>query len=449
MKLMHLAVTIGVAAGSLAMSALARDVSRSGPAANGSPAWAIEQVSDTDIRSDYTAICREDAAKLCAGRDGSALRICLATNKARVSPACQTALAAPWQGAGNDQSRMTPCDRSIICNPRPANNVGVPAAAGRTVERVMWKSTPLNMGYQPTYPYELPPGGGGATSVSMDSKGNLWVLQRVPPGMPELFKFGPDRKLQLALDDTELGHHTDKAHGIRVDPEDNVWVADANGSTVRKISPEGKLLFTLGTHGRRGDWDESRNQRLLWQPLAVAFARDGSVYIAQGHANESPNDVGGPDPANRSGASRILHLTKDGRFIRQWYGNVVGPGKFYEAHDIAVDPRNGDIWIGDREEYRFVVYPDDGKFVKTVQTRNLTCNVAFDAEGNLWQGTGQDGQLLRIDRDGKVLGAIGNGRGPGIGQVGETGYITWDGAGNIITGSTGQDRITVWVRPQR
>ena len=160
MKLTHLAVTIGVAAGSLAMSALARDVSRSGPAANGSPAWAIEQVSDTDIRSDYTAICREDAAKLCAGREGSALRICLATNKARVNPACQTALAAPWQGAGNDQSRMTPCDRSIICNPRPANNVGVPAAAGRTVERVMWKSTPLNMGYQPTYPYELPPGGG-------------------------------------------------------------------------------------------------------------------------------------------------------------------------------------------------------------------------------------------------------------------------------------------------
>jgi hypothetical protein len=56
--------------------------------------------------------------------------------------------------------------------------------------------------------------------------------------------------------------------------------------------------------------------------------------------------------------------------------------------------------------------------------------------------------LLKLDRNGKVLGAIGNGRGGGIGQVGETGYITWDKSGNIYTGSTGQDRVTEWVKPR-
>ena len=35
--------------------------------------------------------------------------------------------------------------------------------------------------------------------------------------MPELFKFGPDHKLLLALGDKELGAHQDKAHGLRVD----------------------------------------------------------------------------------------------------------------------------------------------------------------------------------------------------------------------------------------
>ena len=54
---------------------------------------------------------------------------------------------------------------------------------------------------------------------------------------------------------------------------------------------------------------------------------------------------------------------------------------------------------------------------------------------------------MKIDRSGKVLGALGNGRGAGIGQVGETGYITWDSKGNIYTGSTGQDRVTMWVKP--
>ena len=115
---------------------------------------------------------------------------------------------------------------------------------------------------------------------------------------------------------------------------------------------------------------------------------------------------------------------------------------------MAVDPENGDVWIGDREEYRLVVYTAEGRFVKTVQMRNLTCNVAFDARGNLWIGTGQDGQLLRIDRNGKVLGAVGNGRGWGYGQVSETGYITWDKQGNMYTGATGQDRITEWVMPK-
>jgi hypothetical protein len=227
-----------------------------------------------------------------------------------------------------------------------------------------------------------------------------------------------------------------------------VWVCDANGATVTKISPEGKVLFTLGEHGHPGDWNESKGQRYLWQPLAIAFARDGSAYIAEGHANESPNDVGSSDPSNRSGSARIIHVTKDGKFIAQWYGDINGQGKFFQAHDVAVDPQNGDVWIGDREEYRLVVYTADGQFVKTIQMRNLTCNVAFDPGGYLWIGTGQDGQILQIDRNGKVLGAIGNGRGWGYGQLSETGYITWDKVGNMYTGATGQDRVTEWVKPK-
>src|SRR5207237_1064574 len=82
-------------------------------------------------------------------------------------------------------------------------------------------------------------------------------------------------------------------------------------------------------------------QRLLWQPLAIAFARNGDMYIGEGHANESPNDVGSDDPANKSGAARILHLDRNGNFINQWYGNITGPGKFYQAHGVAVDPGNG------------------------------------------------------------------------------------------------------------
>ena len=36
-------------------------------------------------------------------------------------------------------------------------------------------------------------------------------------------------------------------------------------------------------------------------------------------------------------------------------GGLAGPGKFNSAHGLAVDPTNGDVWIGDREDYRIVV----------------------------------------------------------------------------------------------
>jgi len=310
---------------------------------------------------------------------------------------------------------------------------------------VEWKQT---MGLTYVYPVDLPEGGGGVSAVGINSKGDLWVFQRNAIGKPQLFQFGPDRKLVRTVGDDVIGHQ-EKAHGMAIDAEDNVWICDANGATVMKLSPEGKLLATIGVRGRRGDWDEAKGQRLLWQPMDIAFAPNGDIYIAEGHANESPNDTDSGDPANTLGAARVIHLDKSGRFIRQWYGNSVGQGHFSMAHGIAVDPRNGNVWIGDREEYRLVVYTADGKFLKTIQMRNLMCAIDFDPQGNLWVASGQDGQLLKIDQDGNVLGAVGNGSGTGEGQFIETNYMAWDKQGNLYTGDTSVGRVTEMVASRK
>ena len=214
-----------------------------------------------------------------------------------------------------------------------------------------------------------------------------------------------------------------------------------------KLSPAGKLLMTIGTRGRRGDWNEAKGQRLLWQPLMVAFGRNGDVYVGEGHANESPNDTDSDDPANTIGAARVIHLDKNGRFINQWYGNAVGQGKFSAVHGLAVDPTTGDVWVGDREEYRIVVYTRDGAFLKTMQMRNLVCALTFDARGQPWMASGQDGQFLKLDRNGQVLGAIGNGMGIGTGQFIEASYWAMDKQGNLYAGDTSVGRVTKMVVP--
>ncbi len=377
-----------------------------------------------------TATCSGDIAKYCPVQKGVGVRACLIQNMDQLAGKCKAAITAPPPADG--------CRRSPLCG----NRLGGERSA---LQRVEWKQT---MGYIYAYPFDLPQGGGGVSAVQMDSKENMWVFQRNAAGKPQLFEFGLDRKLIRTIGDDVIGHQ-DKAHGMTIDAADNVWICDANGATVMKLSPDGKLLMTLGVKVKRGDWDEAKGQRLLWQPLDLAFAPNGDIYIGEGHANESPNDTDSDDPANNIGAARVIHLDKTGKFINQWYGNSIGQGKFSSVHGIAVDPRNGNVWLGDREEYRLVVYSGDGKFVKTVQMRNLMCAVAFDPHGDLWVASGQDGQLLKIDQSGNVLGAMGNGSGTSDGQFIESNYMAWDKQGNLYTGDTSVGRVTEMIRPKR
>ena len=405
----------------------------SGPAANGSPGWHL-----APSYPDPTGHTNVD--------EKGVVTVVRLGPPAGAAPAAPAPDGAPGRGRGGrggapDPIRATDdvpgCRGATVCGRRG----GFPRGQ---LMRVNWDTMP---GWTVDYSYHAPVGLGGMPSVALDSKGDLWAFQRRAPGDAQLMKFGPDRKLILSVGDAVIGHQS-KAHGMAVDKDDNVWFTDAGYSTVTKLSPDGKVLMVVGTRGKRGDWDEAKNQRLLWQPVMVAFGKNNDVYIAEGHANESPNDVDSPDPANVSGAARIIHLTLDGKFINQWFGNEVGQGKFDSTHGLAVDPTNGDVWIGDREQYRIVVYSGDGKFLKTLQGRNLVCALAFDPDGNPWMGAGQDGQWLKLNRDGKVIGALGNGMGIGPGQVTEASYFVFDKEGNMYAGDTSVGRITVFRKPR-
>ena len=57
-----------------------------------------------------------------------------------------------------------------------------------------------------------------------------------------------------------------------------------------------------------------------------------------------------------------------------------------------------------------MVYTKDGKFRRTIQMRNLMCAIGFDRHGDLWVSSGQDGQLLKLDRERHGLGRGGKWR---------------------------------------
>jgi DNA-binding beta-propeller fold protein YncE len=416
--------SVGIA--TLAMSAMLMTATAqtppptSGPAEDGSPAWRLKgSFPDPGGRTSV------DAAGVVT-----------------ILPAPPRGTSTTGAVAGNPASRG--CRGTTTCQ----NRNGPPRGQ---MQRVLWEE---NLGYTYTYPIKLPNGAGGVTTggvpaVALDSKGNLWVYQRKPAGSPQLFKFDPKGKLVMTVAESVTGH-AEKAHGMAIDAQDNVYILDCTRATIKKISPDGKLLQVIGTDGHPGDWDEAKGQRLLWQPVMMAFAPNGDMVIAEGHGNESPNDVDSDDPTNNIGAARILVLDKDGKFKTQWFGHNVGPGKFQNAHGLAVDPKTGDVWIGDREDYRIVIYNSAGQFLRTIQTRNLVCAIQFDANGDPWFATGQDGQFVKLDRKtGNVIGAVGRGMGIGTGEFIEASYWVFDKQNNLYAGDTSVGRVTVMMAPKK
>jgi DNA-binding beta-propeller fold protein YncE len=406
------------------------------------PTYVLEHQNQaaTDVelsrsRSARMAPCTDDVVKFCSRQEGFGEQSCLRKYLGQLSSQCREIITSSQDSRNNDG--VPPCLHSPVC----FNPLGGDKAS---IMRAEWKQS---SGYTYAYPLDLPNKKGGVAGAALDSKGNIWVFQRNAPGQPQLFEFASDHHLIRTVGEDVTGRQY-KAHGIAVDPQDNVWICDANGSTVEKISPDGKLLMTIGVTGHRGDWDEAKGQRLLWQPLDVAFAPNGDIYIGGGHRDESPDDADSDDPANNVGAARVIHLDRTGKFINQWYGNNIGPGKFSMVHGIAVDPHNGDVWVADREEYRLVVFTAQGNFIKTVQMKNLMCAVYFDPHGGLWVATGNDGQVLKINPDGKVLVAAGKGRGVDPGELFESNFMGMDPQGDLYVGDTTIPRVLEIVAPK-
>ena len=82
-----------------------------------------------------------------------------------------------------------------------------------------------------------------------------------------------------------------------------------------------------------------------------------------------------------------------------------------------------------------------------MQMRNLVCALYFDSHGNPWMATGQDGQFVKLDRNGEVLGAIGNGMGIGSGNSSKPAIGSMDQQDNLFAGDTSVGRVTKMVAP--
>jgi sugar lactone lactonase YvrE len=158
-------------------------------------------------------------------------------------------------------------------------------------------------------------------------------------------------------------------HGMDVDRQGNVWIADARaaskeelskfpnaagkGHTVMKFSPQGKLLLTLGTPGQTGNPPTH-----FTEPNDVLVAPDGSIFVGESH-NAQFLDKPGPDAIGR-----ISKFAPDGKFIKSWGAFGYGNSEFRGPHSLAMDSQ-GRLFVADRGNRRIQIFDQEGKHLAT------------------------------------------------------------------------------------
>ena len=215
---------------------------------------------------------------------------------------------------------------------------------------------------------------GGSNGVAIDRDGkSVWATDRCSPGTaPGCLgtKANPVHKFDESGKEIRSfgGGMFVWPHGIHVDRDGNVWVADARaaspeeltrfpgegnkGSAVVKFSAEGKVLMTLGKPGVRGNPPEA-----LTDPTdVVTDASNGDVYVAESHTDVAATNLVG----------RISVFDKNGKFLRTIGKAGTGPGEFRTPHALEFDSK-GRLIVADRHNHRIQILTKDGKSLARVR----------------------------------------------------------------------------------
>lgn len=196
---------------------------------------------------------------------------------------------------------------------------------------------------------------GGAGGGSVDCETNV-----VDP----IFKF--DRKTGAVLANFGKGVMV-TPHGISVDKDGNVWVADFSGNKagtkghqVHKFSPKGEKLLSLGIAGKPGNADGQFNQ-----PNDVVVGPDGSIYVADGHDAQGMTTLQAiQDGLARGATSRISKFSPDGKFIKSWGKIGTKHGEFRTPHALVFDSK-GRLWVADRGNHRLEIFDQEGNYLES------------------------------------------------------------------------------------
>jgi DNA-binding beta-propeller fold protein YncE len=297
--------------------------------------------------------------------------------------------------------------------------------------QVLTAPDPAQMENAPDLGYKAVPHGlqipddmemGAPSSVAWTSQNRLLVFNRGPN---PLMEFNPDGSFARAWGQGDYI----RPHGMRVDSDGNIWTTDVNGHTVRKMNPDGEVLLTLGVQGEAGEWTDGASSGHLTEPTDLAIGLAGEIFVLVGHGRGEP---------------RLLKFDSAGTLVTSWGTEGSEPGQFDTPHSIVVDA-DGLVYVADRQNRRVQIFDGDGTYLGERAYKGLPCGLHIDTDGQMYMVSGFAGEILRLDKDGKAIGATGQ-PGKGLGEFGEAHYMTMTPNGDIFVADTVRPALHKFVQ---
>jgi sugar lactone lactonase YvrE len=112
------------------------------------------------------------------------------------------------------------------------------------------------------------------------------------------------------------------------------------------------------------------------QPTDVVVAPNGDLFVTDSHRDGKNN--------------RVVHFTKDGRFVKAWGTKGAGPGQFSEPHTIAMDSR-GRLFVGDRENNRIQIFDQSGRFLEEWRQFGRPSGIAITKDDTIYVADSESG----------------------------------------------------------